>query len=114
MSRLPLQGTYQHASGTPATESDEDRREWVVPIDWENAVPRDQALWRAGFFANQNPACKLRAHFTIDEVSRHFDVVPGEVLAEDTRFELVRGCPQHASNCPHGRLGAFVGVPGAG
>ena len=25
-----------------------------------------------------------------------FDVVPGEALAEDTRFELVRGCPQHA------------------
>jgi transposase len=22
--------------------------------------------------------------------------VPGEALAEDTRFELVRGCPQHA------------------
>ncbi len=25
-----------------------------------------------------------------------FDIVPGEALAEDTRFELVRGCPQHA------------------
>lgn len=25
-----------------------------------------------------------------------FDFVPGEALAEDTRFELVRGCPQHA------------------
>lgn len=24
------------------------------------------------------------------------DIVPGEALAEDTRFELVRGCPQHA------------------
>ncbi|CAG6395081.1 hypothetical protein SCOCK_30314 [Actinacidiphila cocklensis] len=24
------------------------------------------------------------------------NVVPGEALAEDTRFELVRGCPQHA------------------
>jgi hypothetical protein len=27
---------------------------------------------------------------------RPFDIVPGEALAEDTRFELVRGCPQHA------------------
>jgi hypothetical protein len=31
------------------------------------------------------------------QVSRGpFDIVPGEALAEDTRFELVRGCPQHA------------------
>lgn len=74
MSRLHLTGTYHHASETPATESGEDRREWVVAIDWERTVPRDQALWRAGFFANQNSACKLRAHFTIDEVSRHFNI----------------------------------------
>ncbi|MDH6629802.1 hypothetical protein M2271_007641 [Streptomyces sp. LBL] len=25
-----------------------------------------------------------------------FDIVPGEALAEDARFDLVRGCPQHA------------------
>ena len=25
-----------------------------------------------------------------------FDIVPGEALAEDTRFELAKGCPQHA------------------
>ena len=25
-----------------------------------------------------------------------FDIVPGEALAEDTRFELVRGCSQQA------------------
>jgi hypothetical protein len=74
MGRLHLTGTYHHASDTPATESGEDRREWVVAIDWERTVPRDQALWRAGFFANQNSACKLRAHFTIDEVSRHFNI----------------------------------------
>ncbi len=30
------------------------------------------------------------------ERSGPFDIVPGEALAEDTRFELVRGCPQHA------------------
>jgi hypothetical protein len=53
-----------------------------------------------------------------------FDIVPGEALAEDTRFELVRGCPQHAFQlwwwgwevragaftCVHGRLAADAGM----
>ncbi|MDG9717359.1 endonuclease NucS domain-containing protein [Streptomyces sp. DH24] len=71
---LPLKGTYRSA-GDSAKEDGEDRREWVVPVTWERAVPRQQALWRPGFFANQNSACKLRARFTIDEVSRHFGVI---------------------------------------
>jgi hypothetical protein len=50
-------------------------REWIVPVTWGHAVPRESAFWRTGFFANQNSACKLRARFTIDEVSRHFGVV---------------------------------------
>ncbi|MGA5469908.1 hypothetical protein ACPCUK_13985 [Streptomyces arboris] len=78
MTDLPLEGNYRPHSGTAADGEDredrEDRREWVVPIDWEKAVPRTGALWRPGFFANQNSACKLRARFTIDEVSRHFGI----------------------------------------
>lgn len=75
MTDLPLEGNYRPHSGTAADGEDrEDRREWVVPIDWEAAVPRTGALWRPGFFANQNSACKLRARFTIDEVSRHFGI----------------------------------------
>jgi len=73
MADLPLKGTYRP---TPASaEADgQDRREWIVPVTWEQAAPREQALWRPGFFANQNSACKLRARFTIDEVSRHFGI----------------------------------------
>ncbi|MFJ3222343.1 endonuclease NucS domain-containing protein [Streptomyces sp. NPDC086783] len=37
-------------------------------------VMAQAALWRTGFFANQNSACKLRARFTIEEVSRHFGI----------------------------------------
>ena len=71
MADLPLKGTYRRA-GDEVDGTDEDRREWIVPVTWERAVPRDRALWRPGFFANQNSACKLRARFTIEEVSRHF------------------------------------------
>ncbi|NED11582.1 endonuclease NucS domain-containing protein [Streptomyces sp. SID9124] len=74
MPDLPLQGNYRPDS-RPTAESDTgDRREWVVPIDWERSVPRESAFWRTGLFANQNSACKLRARFTIEEVSRHFDI----------------------------------------
>ncbi|MBV2356445.1 DUF91 domain-containing protein [Streptomyces sp. J2-1] len=75
MSDLPLQGGYRPDSG-PAAESGTtgDRREWIVPVVWERSVPRARAFWRPGLFANQNSACKLRARFTIDEVSRHFDI----------------------------------------
>lgn len=52
----------------------EGRREWIVPVTWERAVRREKALWRPGFFANLNSACKLRARFAIEEVSRHFGV----------------------------------------
>lgn len=68
------QGSYRPHGGAAEETDREDRREWVVPVDWEQAVPREKALWRTGFFANQNTACKLRAHFTIDEVSRHFGI----------------------------------------
>ncbi|MET7439243.1 endonuclease NucS domain-containing protein [Streptomyces sp. NPDC004082] len=73
MADLPLTGTYRRA-GETADPGGEDAREWVVPVTWERAVPREAALWRTGFFANQNSACKLRARFTIEEVSRHFGI----------------------------------------
>lgn len=74
MTDLSLKGSYRAHDGTAVEEDGEDRREWIVPVDWERAVPRARALWRTGFFANQNSACKLRARFTIDEVSRHFGI----------------------------------------
>ncbi|MFJ5038384.1 endonuclease NucS domain-containing protein [Streptomyces parvulus] len=73
MADLPLEGTYRYV-GQRASTDEQDRREWIVPVTWERAVPREEAFWRTGFFANQNSACKLRARFTIDEVSRHFGV----------------------------------------
>jgi hypothetical protein len=40
-----------------------------------------------------------------------FDIVPGEALAEDTRCELVRGCPNTRSKCSPGGLRGFVSSP---
>ena len=48
---------YQHSNGA---------EEWVLPVDWGQAVAVDEAIWRKGMFANQNSACKLRSQFTLD------------------------------------------------
>ncbi|WP_329243251.1 endonuclease NucS domain-containing protein [Streptomyces canus] len=76
MSDLSLAGTYRRAGDRAESDAD-DRREWIVPVTWERAVPREEALWRTGFFANQNSACKLRARFTIEEVTRQFGMDQG-------------------------------------
>ncbi|MFE8013398.1 endonuclease NucS domain-containing protein [Streptomyces antibioticus] len=73
MSEVPLAGTYRHTEHSEGDDT-EDSREWIVPVTWDRAVPREQALWRPGFFANQNSACKLRARFTIEEISHHFGI----------------------------------------
>jgi hypothetical protein len=73
MADLPLKGTYRRTAAGAEVDG-QDRREWIVPVTWEKGAPRERALWRPGFFANQNSACKLRARFTIDEVSRHFGI----------------------------------------
>ncbi|MFG2025973.1 endonuclease NucS domain-containing protein [Streptomyces sp. NPDC048825] len=71
MKSLDLRGSYLRPA---AATGDGDSREWIVPVDWEATVPQEQAFWVPGLFANQNSACKLRARFTIDEVSRRFGI----------------------------------------
>lgn len=62
---LPLAGRYVH---NPDGDDDETA-EYVVPVDWQVTVPAQQAIWKAGLFANENSACKLTRQFTIETVS---------------------------------------------
>jgi hypothetical protein len=57
--------------------SDPGRREYLVRVDWLKTVPRDEAYWETGFFANQNTVCRLRQQFTLDKLCRHFGVADG-------------------------------------
>lgn len=66
---LELVGTYRH----DGDEIDE-AAEWAVPIEWIHTVPREQAVWKNGMFANQNTAAKLRQQFTIEQVSNAFNL----------------------------------------
>ena len=40
----------------------------------DQASPKAQAYWEKGMFANQNSACKLRQEFTLDRLTRHFNI----------------------------------------
>jgi hypothetical protein len=66
--------------------------------------------------ANCNQNCNHARRRAPPRTVGPFDIVPGEALAEDTRFELVRGCPQHAFQLcwwrGTRRSGAFTWVHG--
>ena len=68
---LALKGNYRHAGDD---ESDE-LAEYLVPIEWTETRSSTRAFWKVGMFANQNSACKLRNQFTIEEITREFDLV---------------------------------------
>ncbi len=68
LASLPLKGSYRH----PSLPNDEDATEYVVPVSWEQARPREEALWAKGMFANQNSACKLRNQFTLEQLAAAF------------------------------------------
>lgn len=45
---------------------DEDLSEYVVRVDWIKTLPKEQAIWKKGMFANQNTAARLRDPFTLE------------------------------------------------
>jgi hypothetical protein len=59
---LALTGNYIYSGGD----------EWVVPVRWLKYRSRDQAFWKAGMFANQNSATKLRNRFSLDQLIAEF------------------------------------------
>lgn len=64
--QLPLQ------SPVKANVPLDGKEEYAVGIRWIEAVPRDDAKWFTGAFANQNVVCKLRDPATLEFLRREF------------------------------------------
>lgn len=64
-----LHARYQHDP-----RDGEDTTEYVVPVQWTVAEPKERAFWEKGMFANQNSACKLRQEFTLEKLHEHFGI----------------------------------------
>lgn len=65
-----LSAPYRH--GPPGVADSDDDAEYAVPVRWWVTVPRSEAFWVKGMFANQNSACKLRQEFTLARLGEHF------------------------------------------
>lgn len=48
--------------------------EHFVRVDWIKTVPRSQAVWEPGMFANQNIVCRMRNAFTLRRLGERFDL----------------------------------------
>jgi hypothetical protein len=66
---LELKGTYHHN-----VDKDEDITEYVASVRWIREFPRENAIRVPGLFANQNSACRLRSSFTIETLTKAFDL----------------------------------------
>src|SRR4051794_23760189 len=52
--------------------TDPELAEWVVPVTWISAVPREAAIKDSDFFANQNCAVRLTHGYTINRLTEAF------------------------------------------
>lgn len=69
---VPLLDLDLHAPKMRDTANDPELAERVVKVRWLKALPREQAIWEKGMFANQNSATALRSRFTLERLIQRF------------------------------------------
>jgi len=55
---------------------DPEQCEYLARIEWIDTLPREEAVWEKGMFANQNVVAKLRQPFTLQRLNEVFDLSP--------------------------------------
>jgi hypothetical protein len=53
---------------------DPEQCEYLARIEWIDVLPREEAVWEKGMFANQNVVTKLRQPFTLQRLNEVFDL----------------------------------------
>jgi hypothetical protein len=71
---LPILEAPLEATQMGKKANDPEKSEYVVRVDWIKTLPRDEAIWEKGMFANQNSAAKLRNQFTLERLTEIFDL----------------------------------------
>jgi hypothetical protein len=67
-----LEAPHLQAPRMGENSDDEEKSEYLVGVEWEEARPRSAAHWEKGLFANQNTVCRLRNKFTLEKLRAHF------------------------------------------
>lgn len=78
--RVPILQAPLRAPKMADALNDPDRREYLVRVEWIRARTREQAFWRPGMFANQNSVARLRQRFTLEELTREFELGDDDVV----------------------------------
>ncbi len=70
--RVPILEAPVRAEHMGKDLEDPALREYVVRVEWIKTVPREQAVWEKGMYANQNSVTRLRSSFTLQRVTEAF------------------------------------------
>lgn len=70
--RVPILEAPHEAPQIDKFAGDPERVEHFVRVKWIATRPRDGAIWKKGFFANQNTVCKLRNRYTLETLVEQF------------------------------------------
>ena len=68
----PILEAPLRAAAMDENVEDPEKSEYLVPVQWIRTLPREQAIWEKGMFANQNTACALRNRFTLERLTARF------------------------------------------
>lgn len=71
---IPILEAEHKAPGMDEFADDPARAEYMVRVDWIATRDKADAIWKKGMFANQNTACKLRNRFTLEQLTRAFEL----------------------------------------
>ncbi|GAA5194529.1 hypothetical protein GCM10023346_22200 [Arthrobacter gyeryongensis] len=82
LDEFALAGNYHHDG-----DERDDNAEWVVPVEWARAVPREQTVRKTGLFAIQNTAARMRNQFTIEHGTAAFGL-DGEAPADGQSLRI--------------------------
>jgi hypothetical protein len=72
--RVPLLRAPLKAPRMEEHTANEEVMEYAVRVQWDKAVPQEDAVWEKGMFANQNTVCKLRSSFTLERLYSRFGI----------------------------------------
>jgi hypothetical protein len=71
---LDASPSFEDVDAVVANADDPEMREIMVRVEWIKAVPKTEAFWEKGMFANQSSVCKLRNRFTLEHLAQHFEL----------------------------------------
>lgn len=71
---LPILEAPLVASKMDKGADNPEKSEYLVRVEWIKTLPREEAIWEKGMFANQNSAAKFRHQFTLERLIELFDL----------------------------------------